>query len=405
VWLDKEKLLPGADWELEIRRAVRESDVVVVCLSNQFNQAGFRQKEVRLALDTAMEKPEGEIFIIPARLEECDSPESLRKWHWVDLFEDDGHEMLMRALRVRAFKIGATLRIRRSGKSITSPASIKGTEETSEASVNIVPQTKKAQDQYDEKAERETAEKNAREKLERDADEKLARERAEQENTAKIFNEEAERKAADKAARGQAELGAIVKTTQEKEKRYNAYKIAREKAEREAAYKKQATQKQPASKSFPAWLGILGIIVIIITGVIVATNQHPSIPVPAATARFTATPTLRIGSSMVSPKDDMKLLYVPASNFLMGSTDADTFAYSNEKPQHTVYLDAFWIDQTDATNAMYAKYVSAGAYSKLTNPDASGYYGNSQFDNYPMSYVDWNMADAYCKWANRQLPT
>ncbi len=92
AWLDKEKLLPGQDWELEIRKAVREADVVVVCLSKQFNQAGFRQKEVRLALDTAMEKPEGEIFIIPARLEECDNLESLRKWHWVDLFEDDGYE-------------------------------------------------------------------------------------------------------------------------------------------------------------------------------------------------------------------------------------------------------------------------------------------------------------------------
>jgi hypothetical protein len=60
-----------------------------------------------------MEKPEGEIFIIPARLEECDNLESLRKWHWVDLFEDDGYEMLKRALRARADKIGAALRTRR----------------------------------------------------------------------------------------------------------------------------------------------------------------------------------------------------------------------------------------------------------------------------------------------------
>ena len=113
AWLDKEKLLPGQDWELEIRKAVREADVVVVCLSKQFNQAGFRQKEVRLALDTAMEKPEGEIFIIPARLEECDTLESLRKWHWVDLFEEGGYEKFIQALRARAEKIGATLQIRK----------------------------------------------------------------------------------------------------------------------------------------------------------------------------------------------------------------------------------------------------------------------------------------------------
>ncbi|MBN8656596.1 MAG: toll/interleukin-1 receptor domain-containing protein [Anaerolineae bacterium] len=111
AWLDKAKLLPGQDWELEIRKAVREADVVVVCLSKQFNQAGFRQKEVRLALDTAMEKPEGEIFIIPARLEECENLESLRKWHEVDLFENDGYEMLVRALRERANKIGIAVEL------------------------------------------------------------------------------------------------------------------------------------------------------------------------------------------------------------------------------------------------------------------------------------------------------
>ncbi len=107
AWLDKAKLLPGQDWELEIRKAVREADLVVVCLSKQFNQAGFRQKEVRLALDTAMEKPEGEIFIIPARLEECDTLESLRRWHWVDLFEDDGYEKLTQSLSLRAEKVDA----------------------------------------------------------------------------------------------------------------------------------------------------------------------------------------------------------------------------------------------------------------------------------------------------------
>ena len=107
AWLDKEKLLPGQDWEMEIRKAVSESDVVVVCHSKQFNQAGFRQKEVRLALDTAMEQPEGEIFIIPARLEECNVLQSLHRWQWVDLFEDDGYVRLMGALRLRAEKLDA----------------------------------------------------------------------------------------------------------------------------------------------------------------------------------------------------------------------------------------------------------------------------------------------------------
>ena len=78
AWLDKENLLPGSDWEYEIRQAVRESDVVVVCHSKQFNQKGFRQKEVRIALEEADLLPKGEIFIIPARLEECDVLEDLQ---------------------------------------------------------------------------------------------------------------------------------------------------------------------------------------------------------------------------------------------------------------------------------------------------------------------------------------
>ncbi len=113
AWFDKAKLLPGQDWELEIRKAVREADVVVVCLSKQFNQAGFRQKEVRLALDTAMEQPEGEIFIIPARLEKCDILESLKRWQWVDLFEKTGYVNLTNVLQLQAQKIHAKLSTRK----------------------------------------------------------------------------------------------------------------------------------------------------------------------------------------------------------------------------------------------------------------------------------------------------
>ena len=116
AWLDKEKLLPGQDWELEIRKAVREADVVVVCLSKQFNQRGYRQKELSIARDGADYMPEGEIFLIPARLEECEVPESLQKWHWVDLFESDGYNRLLRSLRVRAKRVEADLSVLSDGE-------------------------------------------------------------------------------------------------------------------------------------------------------------------------------------------------------------------------------------------------------------------------------------------------
>jgi hypothetical protein len=101
AWLDEKKLISGQIKDLMIRKAVRKTDVVIVCLSKQFNQAGLQQKEMRLALDTAMEIPEGKIFIIPVRLEECDVPESLESKHWVNLYEENGYKELKRALDTR----------------------------------------------------------------------------------------------------------------------------------------------------------------------------------------------------------------------------------------------------------------------------------------------------------------
>jgi TIR domain-containing protein/carboxypeptidase family protein len=102
-WLDEEDLLPGQNWHQAIMRAVRDSDVVVVCLSrNSVNKRGYVQKEIKLALDVADEQPEDTIFIIPLKLEECDVPTRLKQWHWVNLFEDRGYERLITALRHRA---------------------------------------------------------------------------------------------------------------------------------------------------------------------------------------------------------------------------------------------------------------------------------------------------------------
>jgi hypothetical protein len=101
-WLDEENLLPGQEWDREIRRAVRASDVVVVCLSrSSITKEGYVQKEIKLALDIAEEKPEGTIFLIPARIEDCTVPERLVAWQWVELFEERGYERLVIALRTR----------------------------------------------------------------------------------------------------------------------------------------------------------------------------------------------------------------------------------------------------------------------------------------------------------------
>lgn len=112
VWLDEKSLLPGQDWRVEIPKAVREADVVIVCMSPvSARKEGFVQAEINFALDKALEKPEGTIYIIPAKLEECDVPDKLSRWQWVNLFEDyeGGYEMLTLSLKLRARTLGASL--------------------------------------------------------------------------------------------------------------------------------------------------------------------------------------------------------------------------------------------------------------------------------------------------------
>lgn len=105
-WLDTENLFPGQDWEAEIKKAVRNSHVVVVCLSHDaVTKAGFVQKEIKFALDVADEQPEGRIFMIPARLEDCKVPDRLSRWHWVNLFDNNGYNNLLASLITRASEL------------------------------------------------------------------------------------------------------------------------------------------------------------------------------------------------------------------------------------------------------------------------------------------------------------
>jgi hypothetical protein len=74
-----------------------------VCLSRaSINRKGYVQREIKYALDVADEQPEGTIFLIPAKLEECEVPDRLRRLQWVELFEPQGYELLLRALQARS---------------------------------------------------------------------------------------------------------------------------------------------------------------------------------------------------------------------------------------------------------------------------------------------------------------
>ena len=120
---------------------------------------------------------------------------------------------------------------------------------------------------------------------------------------------------------------------------------------------------------------------------------------------------LKIGSQKISLIDGMVMLYVPAGKFEMGYLDGK----KDETPVHTVYLDAYWIDQTEVTNAKYRKCEEAGVcerpkqatypLERINSATRDDYYLNPEYDNYPALYINWSQASIYCEWAERSLPT
>ncbi|MBC8233813.1 formylglycine-generating enzyme family protein [bacterium] len=97
-------------------------------------------------------------------------------------------------------------------------------------------------------------------------------------------------------------------------------------------------------------------------------------------------------------KDGAKMRLIPAGAFSMGSNDGE----SNEKPVHTVYLDAFYMDVYEVTVGQYRKFIKATGHNTPNWSKVSKY---SPTDNHPIVYVTWDDAQAYCKWAGKRLPT
>lgn len=104
--------------------------------------------------------------------------------------------------------------------------------------------------------------------------------------------------------------------------------------------------------------------------------------------------------TMVRFKDGKIMVYIPAGEFLMGSVETDRRADDDEKPLHSIYLDAFWIDKTEITNSQYHLCLDAG---ECASPQKLGkrFEGNYQ----PVIGINWLQAAAYCEWSGGRLPT
>lgn len=209
---------------------------------------------------------------------------------------------------------------------------------------------------------------------------------------------------------------------------------------------------KPAPRSLPGWAWLVGVSVLVVLGILIAfsfggkgakPDPMPAVPTttsvplttsiatatltleptktlpPTHTPTLTPTPAPKLGDVWTRPQDGMVMVFVPAGEFTMGSDVvqveyniglciADDIAKNDctnwitiEQPTHTVTLAAFWIDQTEVTNAQYQKCMDAG----VCKPSACAEDSDSNGADQPVVCVDWVQANQYAAWVGGRLPT
>lgn len=160
---------------------------------------------------------------------------------------------------------------------------------------------------------------------------------------------------------------------------------------------------------WPGWLGPAIVLLLVLMAVLIYRRSDHSVvfgPTPqfetlaVAPPTQSPVPTVEPVATKVRTRDGQIMALIAAGEFLMGSDSSDTEANSDEKPQHSVYVDSFWIDKTEVSNSQYNKCVEAevcrpsGALTSIFTPA-----------ELPVVGVSWAQANTYCRWVGGRLPT
>lgn len=105
------------------------------------------------------------------------------------------------------------------------------------------------------------------------------------------------------------------------------------------------------------------------------------------------------------PDDGDGMLDIPAGSFMMGcNEDLDSACDADELPYHEVSLSAYKIDERETTQEQYQACIDAGGCF-VPGTDDNCEWDPSNRGDYPVVCVTWEQADAYCRWADKRLPT
>ncbi len=172
-------------------------------------------------------------------------------------------------------------------------------------------------------------------------------------------------------------------------------------AEKKSPVKTNAKSKKRRSKLsegiIVALIGVAGTLLGTIIGVTLPTVLPKPEPTP-----MPATP-MPIPVTIIDSKG-IKMHLIPEGVFVIGSNDGN----SNVQPSHQVYLENYYIDEYEVTNGQYRSCENARVCDPpkgKKSPLRSNYYDDTQYDDYPVVWVDWNMAKTFCEWRGAELPT
>lgn len=383
-WLDKVDLLPGQNWRAEIPRAIKTSDVFIACLSQQsIQKQGYIQREFRMALNAMADRPPGQIFLIPVRFDDCQIPElrqeeygiNLADYQWVDLFEPDGLDRLVKSIDhhfpvAREDALSAKL-IRRIRDRCKDEGFTKSPQ---------VPFAKMIESWIDELGTgpglQERVNGHIAYWIIRRDNPSLSHEQVK----ARFLNSpefvrasDSESTQAASASVGNPDVSDSAQLSENPNPSY-AEVLARLKDLEDRAQTQQAPKYDLRGAKFAGGFAetVLG------DQVGGSISNKPSEPsTPEVSQSTTKTRTIDLGNGV-----NLELVYVPGGTFLMGSPEREEGGQDNERPLHPVTVPEFWMGKYPVTQEQY---------QAVSGENPSHFKGKDR----PVEQVSWHDAKAF----------